>query len=64
MATFRIEAAADPANGKYFFEVYYPDNSTVPHFKSDSVYFDLASAEYDAIRIFKDVLQKMGKLSP
>ncbi len=61
MATFRIEAAADSSNGKYFFEVYYPDNSTVPNFKSDSVYCDLASAEYDAVRIFKDVLQKMSK---
>ncbi len=61
MAQFRIETVADISNGKYYFEVYYPEDAATPQFKSDSVYLDMPSAEYDAIRIFKEALVKLGK---
>lgn len=54
MARFRVESVLDPVTGKYFNELYYPENATTPVATSAPLYQSLQAAEDGAV----DMMQR------
>lgn len=58
MANIRVESVLDPKSGKYFVEVYYPEDSAIPVVVSKPIYNSIKLAEFDALRMFKEAMSK------
>ncbi|MBF0097487.1 MAG: hypothetical protein HQM04_17785 [Magnetococcales bacterium] len=49
MAIFRAEIVFDNMKGKYYVEMFYPENATRPFVTSDSIYESEEEAQNDVI---------------
>ncbi len=49
MTMLRLEAAIDPASGKFYLELYYPSDSSQPYVTTQPRYKTAAAAEADLI---------------
>ncbi|WP_140636588.1 hypothetical protein [Methylibium rhizosphaerae] len=53
MPRFRVETVLDPATGRYFNELYYPEDSALPIAVSPAVYASIKDAEIGAVEALK-----------
>lgn len=56
MARFRAETVFDGKSGKYFVELYYPENATEPLVRTRPIYPSHEVAEQETIRTMKEAL--------
>jgi hypothetical protein len=56
MARFRAETVLDPNSGKYYVELYYPDNATEPLVTTDPIYPSHEVAEQETLRLMQEAL--------
>lgn len=56
MGRFRVETVRDPATGKYFNELYYPDTAVTPIAVSPAIYDTLQAAEEGAVRALQNAM--------
>lgn len=56
MAKFRTESVLDKNTGKYYIELYYPDNASEPMVATDVIYPSHEVAEQETLRLIKEAL--------
>jgi len=56
MAKFRAESVLDNDTGKYYIELYYPDNAPEPIVTTDAIYPSHEIAEQETLRLIQEAL--------
>ena len=56
MAKFRAETVLDTNSGKYYIELYYPDDAAEPMVTTDAIYPSHEVAEQETIRLIQEAL--------
>ena len=56
MAQFRVEFLMDPSTGKYFAELYNPDNQAELIARTEALYATQAAAVLGLVQLFKDAV--------
>jgi hypothetical protein len=56
MAKFRAESVLDKNTGKYYIELYYPDDSSEPLVTTEAIYSSHEIAEQETIRMIQEAL--------
>lgn len=51
MPRFRVESVRDVVTGKYYIELYYPEDQTIPVAVTKPIYVSRETAEADAVNI-------------
>ena len=58
MAQFRVEFVLDEATGKYFAELYNPENQAELIARTEALYATQAAAVLELVQVFKDAVLK------
>ena len=58
MAQFRVEFILDEASGKYFAELYSPENQAELVARTEALYASQAAAVLGLVQLFKDAVMK------
>jgi hypothetical protein len=56
VAQFRVEFVLDPATGKYFAELYSPENQAELVARTEALYATQAAAVLGLVQVFKDAV--------
>jgi hypothetical protein len=56
VAQFRVEFVMDPATGRYFAELYSPENQTELVARTEALYATQAAAVLGLVQLFKDAV--------